>query len=157
MDVCYFDTSATVKYYFSEVGSSWIIDLVDEVDNGAWRNAVVFSKIAIVEGAAAIAKRHRMGQITPAQQQRLVGLFLKDCADRFLSWDVDDEVVERATELTQRHPLRGYDAVHLATALILNRALVENALPSLTFVAADEVLCEAAEKEALLVENPNRH
>jgi predicted nucleic acid-binding protein len=157
MEVYYFDTSATVKYYLPELGSSWIIDLVDEVDSGAWRNAIAFSKIAIVEGAAAIAKRQRMGQITIAQQRRFVRLFLKDCADRFLSWDVNDEVIELATDLTQRHPLRGYDAVHLATALTLNRVLVENGLPPLTFVAADDVLCEAAEEEALAVENPNRH
>jgi predicted nucleic acid-binding protein len=157
VDVYYFDTSATVKYYLPEVGSSWIIHLVDEMDNGVWRNVILFSKIAIVEGAAAIAKRQRMSQITVAQQKRFVGLFLQDCADRFLSWDVDDEVVELATDLTQGHPLRGYDAVHLATALILNRALVENALPPLTFVAADDVLCEAAEKEKLTVENPNQH
>jgi len=157
MAVYYLDTSATVKYYLPEVGSSWIIDLVDEVDNGAWRNAIVFSKIAVVEGAAAIAKRQRMGQITDAQQRGLVGLFLKDCADRFQSWDVDDEVVELATDLTQRHPLRGYDAVHLATALTLNRALIGNSLPPLIFVAADDVLCKAAEKEKLTVENPNQH
>ncbi len=157
MDVHYFDTSAIVKYYLPEVGSSWIIDLVDEMDNEAWHNAVVFSKISIVEGAAAIAKRRRMGQITVAQQERFVGLFLKDCANRFLSWDVDDEVVGLATDLTQRHPLRGYDAVHLATALTLNRALVENGLLPLTFVAADDVLCKAAKKEKLTVENPNQH
>ncbi len=156
MAVYYLDTSATVKYYLPELGSSWIIDLIDEVDNEAWRNAIVFSKVAVVEGAAAIAKRQRMGQITDAQQKRLVGLFLKDCADRFQSWDVDDEVVELATD-PQRYPLRGYDAVHLATALILNRALVENALPPLTFVAADNMLCKAAEKEKLTVENPNQH
>ncbi len=155
--VYYFDTSATVKYYLPEIGSPWIIGLVDEVDDGAWRNAVVFSKIAIVEGAAAIAKRQRMGQITDAQQKRLMGLFLKDCVDRFQSWDVDDEVVELATDLTQRYPLRGYDAVHLATALALNRALVEDELTSLAFVAADDVLCKAAEKEKLTVENPNQH
>jgi predicted nucleic acid-binding protein len=157
MDVYYFDTSATVKYYLPELGSSWIIDLVDEVDDVSWRNAIVFSKIAVVEGAAAIAKRQRMGQITDAQQKRLMGIFLKDCADRFQSWDVDDEVVELATDLTQRHPLRGYDAMHLATALILNRVLVKNMLPSLTFVAADNMLCKAAEKEKLTVENPNQH
>jgi predicted nucleic acid-binding protein len=157
VDVYYFDTSAAVKYYLPEAGSSWIIDLVDEVDNKTWRNAIVFSKIAVVEGAAAIAKWQRMGQITVAQKKRLVGLFLKDCADRFQSWDVDDEVVELATDLTQRHPLRGYDAMHLATALILNRVLVKNMLPPLTFVAADDVLCEAAKKEKLLVENPNQH
>lgn len=157
MAVYYFDTSATVKYYLPELGSSWIIDLVDEVDNEAWRNAIVFGKIAVVEGAAAIAKRQRMGQITVAQQKRLVGLFLKDCADRFQSWDVDDEVIELATDLTQRHPLRGYDAMHLATTLILNRVLVKNTLPPLTFVAADNMLCKAAAREALMVENPNQH
>jgi predicted nucleic acid-binding protein len=157
MDVYYFDTSATVKYYLPELGSSWIIDLVDEIDDGTWINTIVFSKIAVIEGAAAIAKRQRMGHITDVQRKRLVGLFLKDCADRFQSWDVGDEIVELATELTQRHPLRGYDALHLATTPNLNGVLVKNGLPPLTFVAADNVLCEAAKQENLLVENPNHH
>jgi predicted nucleic acid-binding protein len=68
-------------------------------------------------------------------------------------------VVKRyaAVELTGRHPLRGYDAVHLATALTLNTALREADTSPLVFVAADTRLCEAAGREGFLSENPNEH
>ena len=47
--------------------------------------------------------------------------------------------------------------MHLATAITLNTALIEAELPSLTFVSADEVLCEAARGEGLPADNPNEH
>jgi hypothetical protein len=59
--------------------------------------------------------------------------------------------------LTGRHPLHGYDAVHLAAAVILNRAMHEADAPPLTFVAADTRLCDAAGGEGLLSVDPNQH
>jgi predicted nucleic acid-binding protein len=76
---------------------------------------------------------------------------------RFSTLNLDDLVIGTAINLTQRHPLRGYDAVHLATALRLSEALTDEALEPLTFVSADDVLCQAAEAEGLMVENPNEH
>lgn len=61
------------------------------------------------------------------------------------------------SESTQHHPLRGYDAIHLATALILNQGLVGGALPPLNFLSADRVLHKAARAEGLTAENPNEH
>jgi len=58
--------------------------------------------------------------------------------------------------LTGCYPLRAYDAVQLATALRLNSVMLENELPPLTFVSADEILCEAAEAENIASVNPNR-
>jgi predicted nucleic acid-binding protein len=68
-----------------------------------------------------------------------------------------DETIELALTLTQRQPLRAYDAVQLAAALILNRSLLANRLPALTFVSADNALCAAARAEELSAENPNEH
>jgi len=70
---------------------------------------------------------------------------------------LSDQVVGLAVDLTRRYPLRGYDAVHLATALVLSTALREARLPPLTFVAADETLCQVARGEGLAAENPNEH
>jgi hypothetical protein len=50
-----------------------------------------------------------------------------------------------ARDLIQRHPLHGFDAVHLASAVSLKAALGEE----MTFVAADERLLRAAEAEKL--------
>lgn len=58
---------------------------------------------------------------------------------------------------TQNHRLRGYDAIHLATALTVNAALTAANLPPLIFVAADDDLLAAARAEGLATENPNYH
>jgi predicted nucleic acid-binding protein len=77
--------------------------------------------------------------------------------EEYIIAPLSDQIVEVAVDLTGRHPLRGYDAVHLATAVILNAALFEAGLPSLLFVSADGVLCETAQGEGLPADNPNGH
>ena len=66
----------------------------------------------------------------------------------------NDQVVEGAVNLTTLYPLRGYDAVHLSAAMILNASLTGAGL-SLEFVAADNLLCEAARGEDFCTINPN--
>lgn len=147
------DASAVVKRYAPERGSRWIKGLIENPEN-----SVTIVQICIVEVAAALARKVRTGQISRDSCQQALTRFLAD-VDRgdYEIAKIDDEVVSFAVDLTQSHPLRSYDAVHLAAALVLNRALVEAELPPLTFVAADDVLCEAAGKEKLLVENPNQY
>jgi hypothetical protein len=158
MAAFYMDSSGLVKHYLPETGSVWVSSLIDATTiSGEWQNAVFLSKIGVVEVAAAIAKRHRMGQITNGSKANLVTVFLDDCMGHFSTLNLDDRVIGIAINLTQRHPLRGYDAVHLATALMLNKALTDEALEPLTFVSADDILCQAAKAEGLLVENPNEH
>jgi predicted nucleic acid-binding protein len=59
--------------------------------------------------------------------------------------------------LLERHPLRAYDAVHLATALGAQEFLDAQGYPPLTFLSADERLNRAAGDEGLAVDNPNHH
>lgn len=152
----YLDSSAVVKIYIPETGSPWVKSLVEAVTpEGEWENEIAFTKIGIVEVVAAIAKRRRMKDFTAEQQKRLIANFLDDCAERFAEFDADDGVIRLAVDLAQRHPLRGYDAVHLATAITLNRTLVARELPLLTFISADNVLCKAAKGEGLLMESPS--
>jgi predicted nucleic acid-binding protein len=70
---------------------------------------------------------------------------------------VNRTVVDEAIELTARNRLRGYDAVHLASALHLNRALIGRDLSPIAFVSADDDLLRAAAAEGLFIDNPNRH
>jgi len=150
---CFLDTSAVVKRYAPERGSRWIKGLIENPEN-----SVTIVQICIVEVAAALAKKVRTGEISRDDCQQALTRFLADVEKRdYEIARIDDEVVSFAVDLTQHHPLRGYDAVHLAAALVFNRALVEAELLPLTFVAADDVLCEAAKKEKLLVDNPNQH
>jgi len=70
---------------------------------------------------------------------------------------LDEAIIQRACELIDRHPLRGYDAVHLATVSSINQRLVEAGEPALTFLSADVRLNDAATAEGLAVDNPNEH
>jgi len=153
----YLDSSAMVKHYIPERGSEWVSSLIKaKMDEGP-QNLIAIAEIGEVEVAAALAKRRRMNEISATQQRMGLATFLRHCARRYHVLQMDSTIVKLAIDLTQRHPLRGYDAVHLAVALLFNRALVENGLPPLTFISADDVLCEAAKREGLPTENPNEH
>jgi predicted nucleic acid-binding protein len=158
MATYYFDSSGIVKYYISERGSQWVTGIIDaQTKEGKRRYHIAIAQIGIVEVAAAIAKRQRMGQISKRKQETTFGLFSKHHRERYTVLRAEDITIELATELTQHHPLRAYDAVQLATALLLNRRLLADKLSPLTFVSADDVLCQAALAEGLPAENPNEY
>jgi hypothetical protein len=151
MSPFYCDTSALVKRYLSEAGSGWIATLTDPNSN----NSITVAAITRVEAAAAIAARQRAGTITHEERGRLVALLLLHFDSEYIVVPVSDVVVEQAVQLTQRHRLRGYDAVQLAAALDANATTVAAGLPTLTFVAADDDLLAAARAEGLDADNPN--
>lgn len=158
MAFLYFDSSGIVKYYILEKGSSWVNRLVSaRTTAGEWANEIIIARIGIVEVGAAIAKRQRMGEISQRLQEKTLAQFSKELRQRYTIVPATDETIELALTLTQRQPLRAYDAVQLAAALILNRSLIANRLPALTFVSADNALCAAARAEELSAENPNEH
>jgi predicted nucleic acid-binding protein len=149
-----FDSSAVVKRYAPERGSTWVKSIVQP----AAGNAVYLAQIGIVEIAPALSRKVRTQELHRGDYEAASGLFLTDVRSaEFILIPISDQITELAVDLTGRHPLRGYDAVYLATAVILNRALHEAGAPPLTFVAADTRLCEAAGREGLLSVDPNQH
>jgi predicted nucleic acid-binding protein len=156
MATYYFDASALVKAYLTETGSAWVSALINARSiDGRWEHTISLSRIGIVETAAAIARRHWMGRLSKDERDRLYDRFIRDSRARLDPTHVADSIIDLAADLTQRHPLRGYDAVHLATALVLRDQLVAARLPAPTFVAADANLCAVARAEGLAAENPN--
>lgn len=106
----YFDTSAIVKLLVAEPGS--------EIARRVWAIAdtVAFSRLAEPEARAALAWARRLRRITPAQHR----LSKTELSRRFESgaWiEVSAAICSRAGELAEEHALRGYDAVHLASAI----------------------------------------
>jgi uncharacterized protein len=148
-----FDASGIVKRYVNETGSDWVRALVDP----AAANVVSIADITRAEVASAVSRRAREGSITPDESVRLIRTFEAHCASQFRVVPLERVVVDLAVDLIQRHPLRAYDAVQLATAVLVNRSLVAHGLPALVFVSADNSLGIAAQAEGLPVENPNRY
>lgn len=148
-----FDASGLVKRYVDETGSNWVRTLVDPAQD----NLISIAEVTRAEVASALARRTREGAITLDERDELLMTFQAHCATQYRLAPTEHAVVNLAVDLTQRHPLRAYDAVQLATALVVNNSLVTHALPPLVFVSADDGLLAAVQAEGLAVDNPNCH
>ncbi len=153
MEFAYFDTSALVKRYVAEVGSPWVNSLLTFP-----RTLTIFtSQLTVVETTCAFSRRRREGTLSSKNYEDLLAAFNYDTAYRYIVADVMQVTVDTACELSGTHPLRAYDAIHLATALLLNGEIIRNNKPPLTFICADNRLLEIAQAENLRTENPNDH
>lgn len=153
MAVYYLEPSALVKYYVTEPGSAWIRTLVD-----AEENALVTAEISITEISAALALIARTGRISKRRCNELWGKFKRDLLMRYELLPTHRTIVDQGAELCQKHPLRGFDAIHLASGLQLRETL-QDEMPelALTYVTSDDSLLTAAEAEGLVVDNPLWH
>jgi uncharacterized protein len=149
----YLDTSAAVKLYVPEAGSNWLRNLLTTDQSPA----VLSSHLLRIEMRSALARRLREGTVTPEEYRRMLEVFAEDCVTLYRFVLLTEAMIEQAGDLVERHTLRGYDAAHLATALVINQRLVEAGEASLTFLSADDRLLEAAAAEGLPVDNPHHH
>jgi predicted nucleic acid-binding protein len=148
--IYFFDTSALVKYYVTEPGSTWVRTLVDS------RSPLFLVEITLVEMAAALEILHRVGRLSRRRCDEYWQIFEEDCVRRYQWLPVSRLCIETGATLCRRYPLKGYDAVQVAIALHLQQVLSEQEL-CLTFVSSDHQALDAAEAEGLLVENPFDH
>lgn len=151
--VFYLDTSALVKRYATEIGSSWVISLCDP----ASENTIATALITRAEAAAAFSRKLRDRELSESDYRAALQDLAHDSAHQYLLVEIDGALVNLAVELTKRQMLRGYDAVQLAAALILDDTLTQAGLFPLTFVAADDSLLTAAESEGLITDDPKAH
>lgn len=134
----YFDTSALIKLFVNEAGSRLVARLVTE------DGAVATAKIAYTEVHAGLVRKHRAGEISAAEYARTSREFEAEWP-AYVRLDLQDDLLVLARDLVRRHPLRGFDAIHLASALSLQSAVEDD----LRFVAADGRLLRAASAERL--------
>lgn len=149
----YFDSSALVKRYISESGSSWVSGMFDP----SLGHDAFIAAITPVEMIAAIARRARGKSITQDQATTAYSLIRSDLQTGYQVVELNEAVLTSAMQLAESHALRGYDAVQLAGALEINTLLLNNDLPPLVFVSADTELNKVAAAEGLAVEDPNQH
>lgn len=120
-----------------------------ELAETAGAGELTISSIASVELAAALRALERGHRLpTGAANEQLAG-FREQLGWRFVRQPVNDWVLERAMALTERHPLRGYDAVQLASCLAAATQRPGRELRGWRFVCSDRVLIEAAAAEGL--------
>ena len=134
------DTSALVKLYVEEPGSADVRALVQAAAASAT------SVVAYTEARAALARRHRQGELAAADLRRAVKALDFDW-NRLAVVGLDISLTRRAGELAEARALRGYDAIHLASAL----ALRDRTTSAPLFACYDANLARAAQAEGLEV------
>lgn len=135
--IVYLDTSSMVKLYVEEAGSAQARDLV------AAARVVATSRLAVVEAVAAFSRRLAARGATPEYRRARADLG-RDWAD-YLVIEVTPEVCDIAVSFADKHRLRGFDALHLATAVVLRQRIQE----SVIFSSADKELNKAAALEGM--------
>lgn len=153
MSVFYYDSSALVKRYIAELGSGWVRRQTGR-DAGHLSITIVLSGPEII---AAVVRRARGGHLSQRDERRAVLSFRQDWRSLFFVVSVDQRIVNRAMDIAESHGLRGYDAVHVADALVIQHDQQIRGLDDLTFVSADREQLAAAAAEGLAVEDPNRY
>lgn len=139
--ILYLDTSALVKLYVEEPGSAEVAARVDDV------LIVATSRVAYVEARAGIARKRREGELTREEYDRMIDELEQDWGNYFIV-EVSESVTKLGGELTERHPLRGFDAIHLASGRFLNQKTRVDVL----FLCFDSRHNEAARTEGLVVQ-----
>lgn len=135
--IYFLDTSALVKRYVAEPGSPLVRSLF------ARRRKVAISRLAFAEVAAAAARRRREGTLSARQQEALLARLEEDLST-FLVVEVRQASLSTVPGLCSRHPLRAYDAVQLAAALLLRQTA-----SAVDFWTTDHALRLAALAEGL--------
>ena len=136
----YLDTSALLKFHIEEQRSDTVRQLMGS------GQTLVMSRIGYPEARGGLARAHRAGRLDAEAYTAAVRTFETQWADVVVV-EMSAAVSQLAGDLAARHFLRGFDAIHLASALTLQRSSDE----PVTFSAWDDRLIGAADSEGLTV------
>lgn len=131
--ILYIDTSALLKRYVREEHSEVVASAIREASE------LTLSVIAYAEVRAALARKLRDSALPQQDHAFAVRAFDRDWRS-LLSVDVTLEIAFLAGDIAERLALRGFDAVHLATALWL----YDRSSEPVQFLTFDNRLIDAA-------------
>jgi predicted nucleic acid-binding protein len=136
--ILYLDTSALAKRYFEETYSTEVIR--------AWESALAIgtSAVAYAELMAAVYRKATEAKVKKSLIQDILRAFQEDWSS-FVIVEVDNRLNETIRKVIVGHKLRGFDAIHLASALTIGSAVADDFL----FACYDERLRQAARAEGL--------
>jgi predicted nucleic acid-binding protein len=136
--IVYLDASALVKRYVAEAGSLEVASLISEAE------AIGTAVVSRAEVAAALAKAAHVGLVIREAALTALKTFNADW-EHLVRIQFGEPLAARAGTLAWEHALRGYDAVHLATALFWRETLGE----AITVATYDRDLWRGAKASGL--------
>ncbi|MEI6206648.1 MAG: type II toxin-antitoxin system VapC family toxin [Desulfuromonadales bacterium] len=136
--ILYLDTSSLAKLYVEEAFSAdvriWCSDA----------HIIATSRVAYPELLSALTRRYNTGDFNKADFESLASRFTEEWG-RYVSLDINEIF---AGELVRKHAIRGFDAIHLASALQMN---TNDQAIEVVFSSFDKKLNEAAKAEGFVV------
>lgn len=138
--ILYLDTSVLVKLYVKEIGSERIRDLIHNA------TVVSTSKVAYAEARAAFARKQKEDGFSVSILRRIVGDLNSDWESYFVI-ELSDGLIRFAGDMAEKYLLRGFDSIHLASAIFLKNKIGTEVY----FSSNDSKLNKAAGAEGILV------
>lgn len=134
----YLDASALVKRYVEELDSDQVRRFLAENRRAA---TAVITRVEVV---AAVTRALHMQRLKSEEGELVLRIFQDDWKD-LIRIPLNCILIEEAAALAHKHVLRGYDAVHLASALFYQRQLGK----SVVLATFDKELWQAANHSGL--------
>ena len=142
----YFDMSVLVKLYVREPGTDRVIGLIR--DGEAVQLAILPSSKA--EFHSAVRRRERLRDLDGQDAADVLETFNRHLETLFHRQDVSDPVINLASRLVERYPLRAYDAMQLAGFMVFRTEVISPTV----FACSDRALLRAAGAEGLVCFDP---
>lgn len=154
----YLDSSALIKHYLRERGT----DAVDAQLQAEAQNvrSVFTSVLTYAEMHAVLARRAREKLLSPLQAAAIQDRFDADWVLEISPIELGTNVLVFVRKIVRDFPLKGADAVHLASVLWLRDMTRLGIRPDqyagpIVFASSDRQLTSAARKNQLEVFNPD--
>jgi hypothetical protein len=131
----FFDSSAFAKRYILEKDSPLVVSKCKEASE------IVISAVCVVEVVSALSRLLREKMIDRLSHAEIKRSMMEEVS-RVSVVAVNEDVINRATQVVEAHAVRSLDAIHLSSALLTRPDL---------FISGDKRQCEAARKLGLKV------
>lgn len=138
--IVYLDTSSLVKLYVEEIGSERIKDITSTA------SVISTSKIAYAEARSAFARKQKEDGFSIKILREIVEDLNRDW-ERYFVIEITDGLIRSAGGIAEKYLLRGFDSIHLASAISLRQRI----RAEVYFSSNDTRLNQSAEKEGIIV------
>jgi len=134
----YLDSSVLVKKYFDEFASDIVLKI--------WKECkyLAISQVGYSEILGTINKKQKIDKFSDKVKESISKQFKHDW-DELVKINVDHSINLELERIHSRYLLRGFDAIHLVSAIILFKELDEETF----FLSADDNLTNPAKKDGL--------
>ncbi len=116
----FFDSSGYAKRFIQEPGSQRVDAICKEA------TALGLSILCVPEIISALCRRRRESRLTKLQYKEVKQTLFQEARDVFLI-NITSDVIRKAIDILEKHPLKTLDGLHISCALVWEAELFASA------------------------------